>query len=43
MNYKSEGYVKYYINGQKKTEWFKGIETDKSSCWDEKGFKIKYP
>ena len=40
MNYESEGYVEYYINGQEKIEWFKGIETDESSCWDEDGNKI---
>ena len=41
MNYESVGYVEYYINGQKKIEWFKGIETDESSCWDEDGNKIE--
>ena len=41
MNYESEGYVEYYINGQEKIEWFKGIETDESSCWDEDGNKIE--
>ena len=41
MNYESVGYVEYYINGQEKIEWFKGIEIDESSCWDEDGNKIE--
>ena len=39
MNY--ESYEKYRKDGGKqKIEWFKGIEIDESSCWDEDGNKI---